>query len=314
MAGPRRRRGPASARRARAATIVQASRTQAAADDRAAGAGPSARGAPRRPRPGSGCRSRPRRASASRRTTPPGGPRSAPRRGSRGPGPRSARGRPSAPAQPGGRDQARRRCVATDAHDDAGPEAAQTRAARHRSPRRVQHVARRSRAAPGAPASAGCRRAAGVDHEARRRHRRASRPRCAPTNRIASPRWPRRRAPRRARGPGTHGRPCRLRSRPLHGPSAPVTPRPWRAMFTRMPAPASWSTSADPPNDTNGSGTPVTGSTPTTAPMLITAWPTTHTVAPAASNAPNRSGARRPRCALRAHRTRRTGSSRASTR
>ncbi len=36
----------------------------------------------------------------------------------------------------------------------------------------------------------------------------------------------------------------------------------------------------------------MTGSRPTTAPMLMTACPTTHTVAPAAISAPNRSGAR----------------------
>ncbi len=49
--------------------------------------------------------------------------------------------------------------------------------------------------------------------------------------------------------------------------------------------------SAEPPNDTNGSGMPVTGSSPTTAPMLITACAITHTVTPAASSEPNRSGA-----------------------
>ena len=35
-----------------------------------------------------------------------------------------------------------------------------------------------------------------------------------------------------------------------------------------------------PPNDTNGSGTPVTGSTPTTAPMLMAACITTSVVRP----------------------------------
>ena len=43
--------------------------------------------------------------------------------------------------------------------------------------------------------------------------------------------------------------------------------------------------SEDPPNDTNGSGTPVTGSTRTTAPMLMTAWPTTHAVMPGGQDA-----------------------------
>ena len=47
-----------------------------------------------------------------------------------------------------------------------------------------------------------------------------------------------------------------------------------------------------PPNDTNGSGTPDTGSRPTTDPMLMTACPTIHAVMPPASSMPNRSGAR----------------------
>ena len=47
-------------------------------------------------------------------------------------------------------------------------------------------------------------------------------------------------------------------------------------MLTRMPVANMVVISAEPPNDTNGSGIPVTGSSPTTAPMLMTAWPTTH--------------------------------------
>ena len=59
-----------------------------------------------------------------------------------------------------------------------------------------------------------------------------------------------------------------------------------------MPAASIVNTSADPPNDTNGSGTPDTGSSPTTPPMLTAAWATTQTVIPAARSVPNRSGAR----------------------
>jgi hypothetical protein len=39
-----------------------------------------------------------------------------------------------------------------------------------------------------------------------------------------------------------------------------------------------------PPADTSGSGTPVIGSTPITAPMLITAWATIQTVTAAAAS------------------------------
>src|SRR2546430_2304852 len=56
-------------------------------------------------------------------------------------------------------------------------------------------------------------------------------------------------------------------------------------MFSKIPAAPIVITSEDPPNETKGSGTPVTGSTPITAPMLIRACPTTHAVMPAASNA-----------------------------
>ena len=45
-------------------------------------------------------------------------------------------------------------------------------------------------------------------------------------------------------------------------------------------------TSDDPPNDTNGSGTPVMGSTPTTAPMLTNAWTRIQAVMPVASSMP----------------------------
>ena len=51
-------------------------------------------------------------------------------------------------------------------------------------------------------------------------------------------------------------------------------------------------TSDDPPKEMKGSGMPVTGSTPMTAPMLITAWLVTQVVTPTASRLPKRSGAR----------------------
>ena len=66
-----------------------------------------------------------------------------------------------------------------------------------------------------------------------------------------------------------------------------------RATFASMPVASIVITSDDPPADRNGSVIPETGSTPTTAPRLIAACPTIQTVIPAASSAPNWSGARR---------------------
>ena len=51
-------------------------------------------------------------------------------------------------------------------------------------------------------------------------------------------------------------------------------------------------TSDDPPKEMKGSGIPVTGSSPMTAPMLMTAWLVIQHVAATASSAPKRSGAR----------------------
>ena len=48
----------------------------------------------------------------------------------------------------------------------------------------------------------------------------------------------------------------------------------------------------DPPKEMKGSGMPVTGRTPMTAPMLITAWLVIQVVMPTARRLPNRSGAR----------------------
>lgn len=42
-------------------------------------------------------------------------------------------------------------------------------------------------------------------------------------------------------------------------------------------------TKAEPPAETNGSGTPMTGSNPMTAPMLIIAWKRIQAIAPAAA-------------------------------
>jgi hypothetical protein len=54
------------------------------------------------------------------------------------------------------------------------------------------------------------------------------------------------------------------------------------ATFSSMPVAASSTSMLDPPKETSGSGTPVIGSTPTTAPMLTSAWTTIQTVIPPA--------------------------------
>ena len=51
--------------------------------------------------------------------------------------------------------------------------------------------------------------------------------------------------------------------------------------------------SDEPPRLMNGSVMPVTGSSPTTTPMLMNAWIVSQAVMPVASRAPNVSGARR---------------------
>jgi len=65
---------------------------------------------------------------------------------------------------------------------------------------------------------------------------------------------------------------------------------------------ASSTMSDEPPCDTNGSGTPVTGRTASTTPMLMNACPQIQVVMPTAISAPNVSGARsatrRPRIAI----------------
>ncbi len=80
-------------------------------------------------------------------------------------------------------------------------------------------------------------------------------------------------------------------------PAAAGRPRATRsreAMLMRIPTAAMVMTREEPPYETNGSGMPVTGSTPTTAPTLITAWLVIQTVIPTASRLPKRSGAGLP--------------------
>jgi hypothetical protein len=55
-----------------------------------------------------------------------------------------------------------------------------------------------------------------------------------------------------------------------------------RATFSSMPVAASSTSMLEPPKETSGSGTPVIGSTPTTAPMLTSAWTTIQMVTPPA--------------------------------
>ena len=67
---------------------------------------------------------------------------------------------------------------------------------------------------------------------------------------------------------------------------------PARAMDASTPTAPSVTISAVPPNETNGSGTPVIGSRPVTAPRFTMACRPIHDVMPAASSRPNVSGAR----------------------
>ena len=56
----------------------------------------------------------------------------------------------------------------------------------------------------------------------------------------------------------------------------------WRAMLSRIPKATIVTINADPPKETNGSGTPVIGSLPRTAPILTNAWIRIQVVIPAA--------------------------------
>jgi hypothetical protein len=60
-----------------------------------------------------------------------------------------------------------------------------------------------------------------------------------------------------------------------------------------MPTAAKLITRLEPPAETNGSGIPVTGMSPTTTAMLMNAWRQIQAVIPAASRAPKVSGAPR---------------------
>ena len=65
-----------------------------------------------------------------------------------------------------------------------------------------------------------------------------------------------------------------------------------REIDNRTPTAAKLTTSDEPPALMNGSVMPVTGSSATTTPMLMKACRQSHAVIPAASRAPNVSGAR----------------------
>src|SRR5581483_7527682 len=98
-------------------------------------------------------------------------------------------------------------------------------------------------------------------------------------------------------GDGTHSRPAdaddvdALRARQIELGRAAHHAL-WRATLSITPIAAMVMTSDEPPNDTNGRGTPVIGSMPMTAPMLMIACTTTQAVTPDATSMPNRSGAR----------------------
>ena len=54
----------------------------------------------------------------------------------------------------------------------------------------------------------------------------------------------------------------------------------------------SWRTCEDPPYETNGSGTPVTGMIPSVMPMFSNIWKVNQQTIPVATSRPNRSSAR----------------------
>ena len=63
-------------------------------------------------------------------------------------------------------------------------------------------------------------------------------------------------------------------------------------MESRIPTAARLTVRDEPPAETNGSVMPVTGTTATTTPMLMSAWKHIQAVIPAAIKPPNVSGAR----------------------
>ncbi len=79
------------------------------------------------------------------------------------------------------------------------------------------------------------------------------------------------------------------------------------ATLTRIPAATRVMTSEEPPKEMNGNGMPVTGSTPMTAPMLMTAWLVIQHVAATASRRAEAVGGPARRPAARTTPARRTG-------
>ena len=119
----------------------------------------------------------------------------------------------------------------------------------------------------------------------------ASRPRWPPSQRSsgASGRW--RGATGRRREPGRCVRPSRrprsAGASSFHVPLSTVS----REIDSRIPTAAKLMMSDEPPALMNGSVIPVIGSSATTTPMLMNAWRHSQAVIPAASSAPNVSGA-----------------------
>ena len=72
-----------------------------------------------------------------------------------------------------------------------------------------------------------------------------------------------------------------------------LAPGSCRANDMSIPSPTMVTSTDDSPWETRGSGTPVMGNTPMTAPMFTTAWATIQVVMAAASSRLNVSGARR---------------------
>ena len=119
----------------------------------------------------------------------------------------------------------------------------------------------------------------------------ASRPRWPPSQRSSGAVRAARGATGRRRAPGRCVRPSR---RPrsavassFHVPLSTVS----REIESRIPTAAKLMMRDEPPALMNGSVIPVIGSSATTTPMLMNAWRHSQAVIPAASSAPNVSGA-----------------------
>src|SRR6185503_2089396 len=79
-------------------------------------------------------------------------------------------------------------------------------------------------------------------------------------------------------------------TRPRHGPQTSARCETLRS----RPTAAIATSSEDPPEETNGSGSPFVGNSPTTTPRLTTAWFTSSAETPNARSAPNGSATRSP--------------------